>query len=263
LINEEWQPEIIDDPLLYHKVKQAGVQVNWSLREKVIVRMLFETGARASEVIELTIGDYRARKSFEEVSTFNKGSHGRRVKFLRFNKDTTKLLFQYINQERKKNDPLGRDFNSLPNNAPMFLSEQGTPFLYRTWYPHWDKVIKMMDMRLNPHKIRHWFVTTSIREIYNISKTDAEIKQRKDAFIKYMRWRQKNTMDVYEHHFDEERHRDFHDNMLEQIAEKEKEYVEQLKQKRTKRPLLTVIDKAKETDSEVDIQALLNDLEDE
>ena len=51
--------------------------------------------------------------------------------------------------------------------------------------------------------------------------------------------------------------------MLEQIAEKEKEYVEQLKQKRTKRPLLTVIDKAKETDSEVDIQALLNDLEDE
>ena len=69
--------------------------------------MLFETGARASEVIELTIGDYRARKSFEEVSTFNKGSHGRRVKFLRFNKDTTKLLFQYINQERK-NDPLGR-----------------------------------------------------------------------------------------------------------------------------------------------------------
>ena len=77
----------------------------------------------------------------------------------------------------------------------------------------------MMDMRLNPHKIRHWFVTTSIREIYNISKTDAEIKQRKDAFIKYMRWRQKTMMDVYEHHFDEERHRDFHDNMLEQIAE--------------------------------------------
>ncbi|MGE7869142.1 tyrosine-type recombinase/integrase [Bacillus paramycoides] len=263
LINEEWQPEIIDDPLLYYKVRQAGDQVNWSLREKVITRMLFETGARASEVIELTIGDYRARKSFEEVSTFNKGSHGLRVKVLRFNKDTTKLLFQYINQERKKIDPLERDFNSLPNNAPMFLSERGTPFLYRTWYPHWDKAIKMMDMRLNPHKARHWFVTTRVREIYNISKTEAEIEQRKDELIKYMGWKQKDTMDVYEHHFDEERHRNFHDNMFEQIAEKEKEYVEQLKQKRTKRPLLTVIDKAKETESEVDIQALLNGLEDE
>ncbi|PHG67306.1 tyrosine-type recombinase/integrase [Bacillus toyonensis] len=263
LINEEWQPEIIDDPLLYHKVKQAGNQLNWSLREKVIVRMLFETGARVSEVIELTIGDYRSRKSFEEVSTFNKGSHGRRVKFLRFSKNTTKLLFQYINQERKKIDHLGRDFDSLPNDAPMFLTKRGTPFSYQAWYPHWNKVMKMMDMRLNPHKTRHWYVTTSMREIYNVSKTNAEIKQRKDELIKYMKWKQKDTIEVYEHHFDEERYRSFHDNMLENIAEKEKEYMEQPKQKLTKKPFLTVIDTAKETELEVDIQALLNDLEDE
>ena len=156
--------------------------------------MLFETGARASEVIELTIGDYRSRKSFQEVSTFNKGSHGRRVKFLRFSKDTTKLLFQYINQERKKFDPLNRDFDSLPNDAPMFLTERGTPFSYQAWYPNWNKVINMMDMRLNPHKTRHWFVTTNMREIYNISKTSAEIKQRKDELIKYMKWRQKTQL---------------------------------------------------------------------
>lgn len=263
LINEEWQPEIIDDPLLYHKVKQAGNQANWSLREKVIVRMLFETGARVSEAIELTIGDYRSRKSFEEVSTFNKGSHGRRTKFLRFSKNTTKLLFQYINQERRKIDPLGRNFDSLPNNAPMFLTERGTPFSYQAWYPHWNKVMKMMDMRLNPHKTRHWYVTTSMREIYNVSKTNAEIKQRKDELIKYMKWKQKDTIEVYEHHFDEERYRGFHDNMLENIAEKEKEYMEQPKQKRTKKPFLTVRDTAKETELEIDIQALLDDLEDE
>ncbi|EJV56783.1 tyrosine-type recombinase/integrase [Bacillus cereus] len=263
LINEEWQPEIIDDPLLYHKVKQAGNQVNWSLREKVIVRMLFETGARVSEVIELTIGDYRSRKSFEEVSTFNKGSHGRRAKFLRFSKNTTKLLFQYINQERKKFDHLGRNFDSLPNDAPMFLTERGTPFSYQAWYPHWNKVMKMMDMKLNPHKTRHWYVTTSMREIYNVSKTNAEIKQRKDELIKYMKWKQKDTIEVYEHHFDEERYRSFHDNMLEDIAEKEKEYMEQSKQKRTNKPLLNVIYTAKETELEVDIQALLDDLEDE
>ena len=261
LINEEWHPEIIDDPLLYHTVKQAGNQANWSLREKVIVRMLFETGARASEVIKLTVGDYRSRKSFEEVSTFNKGSHGRRVKFLRFSKDTTKLLFQYINQERKKFDPLGRDFDSLPNDAPMFLTERGTSYSYQTWYPHWKKVMKMMDMRLNPHKTRHWFVTTSMREIYNVSKTDVEIKQRKDELIKYMKWRQKDTIEVYEHHFDEERHRSFHDNMLAQIAEREKEYMEQSKQKRTKKPVLAVINTAKEAELEVDIQTLLDDLE--
>ncbi|MFL0401527.1 tyrosine-type recombinase/integrase [Bacillus nitratireducens] len=260
LINEEWQPEIIDDPLLYHKVKQAGNQANWSLREKVIVRMLFETGARASEVIKLMIGDYRSRKSFQEVSTFNKGSHGRRVKFLRFSKDTTKLLFQYINKERKIFDPLGQDFDSLPNDAPMFLTERGTPLSYQTWYPHWNKVMTLMDIRLNPHKTRHWFVTTSMREIYNVSKTDAEIAQRKDELITYMKWRQKDTIEVYEHHFDEERHRGFHDKMLEHIAEKEKEYIKQPKQ--TKKPAMTVVDTAKDIELEMDIQALLDDLED-
>ena len=118
-----------------------------------------------------------------------------------------------------------------------------------------------MDMRLNPHKTRHWFVTTSMREIYNVSKTDVEIKQRKDELIKYMKWRQKDTIEVYEHHFDEERHRSFHDNMLAQIAEREKEYMEQSKQKRTKKPVLAVINTAKEAELEVDIQTLLDDLE--
>lgn len=262
LINEEWQPEIIDDPLLYHKVKQAGNQANWSLREKVIARMLFETGARASEVIELTIGDYRSRKSSQEVNTINKGSHGRRVKFLRFSKDTTKLLFQYINQERKKFDPLGRDFDSLSNDDPIFLTERGTPFHYTAWYPHWNKVMKMMDMRLNPHKTRHWFVTTSMTEIYNISKTDAEITQCKNELIKYMKWKQKDTIEVYEHHFDEESHRNLHDKMFENMAEKEKEYLEQTKNKRTKKPAFSVLETEKEMELDADIQALLDGLED-
>ncbi|EEM17414.1 Phage integrase [Bacillus pseudomycoides DSM 12442] len=102
-----------------------------------------------------------------------------------------------------------------------------------------------------------------MREIYNVSKTDAEIAQRKDELIKYMKWKQKDTIEVYEHHFDEERHRGFHDKMLEHIAEKEKEYIKQPKQKRTKKPTLTVVNTVKDMELEVDIQALLDDLEDE
>ena len=55
ILNEEWQPKIIDDPHLPFQVYQAGKNINWSQRETVISRMLFETGARASEIIELTI----------------------------------------------------------------------------------------------------------------------------------------------------------------------------------------------------------------
>jgi site-specific recombinase XerD len=204
LINEEWQPQIIGDPHLPYQVYQAGKKVKWSLREVVIARMLFETGARASEVIELTVGDYHSRKSFQEVSTFNKGSHGRKVKFLRFSKDTVKLLMSYINTERKQYDDSQRGFDSLPNEASIFLTELGSPFTYGSWYYHWNKAIKECEIKLNPHKTRHWFVTTRLREIYNTSKTEAEINRKKKELIKYIKWKGEETIKVYEHYFDEE-----------------------------------------------------------
>jgi site-specific recombinase XerD len=242
LINEEWQPQIIGDIHLPYQVYQAGKKVNWSLREIVIARMLFETGARASEVIELTVGDYRSRKSFQEADTFSKGSHGKRVKFLRFSKDTVKLLMRYINSERKQHDELKRHFVTLPNEAPIFLTELGTPFSYEAWYYHWDKAMKECDIKLNPHKTRHWFITSRLREVYNTSKTEAEIKQKKNELIKYIKWKDEETIKVYEHYFDEESHRKAHDGMLENMAEKEREYMEQKNSKRKKKLNLTVIE---------------------
>ncbi|PFF33692.1 integrase [Bacillus cereus] len=261
LIDEEWQPEIIDDPYLPSQVYQAGKKVNWSLREVVIARMLFETGSRASEVIELTIGDYRSRKDFQEVSTFNKGSHGKRVKFLRFGKDTVKLLMQYINKERVNYDKLQRTFEALPSEAPIFLTELGTPFSYEAWYYHWDKAIKESGIKLNPHKTRHWFVTTRLREICKTSKTEAEVARRKTELIKYMKWKNKDTIEVYEHYFDEERHREAHDNMLENMEQLEKEYLERKKTKRTQKPKLTFLETNYGIDFEEGILELLEGLE--
>ncbi|MES9738841.1 hypothetical protein ABWK46_16125 [Peribacillus frigoritolerans] len=91
--------------------------------------MFFETGTRASEIIELTIGDYRSRKDFQEVNTFTKGSHERRIKSLRFGKDTVKRLMKYIDTERKQFDPGHLNFEDLPDNAPIFLTKYGAPFL--------------------------------------------------------------------------------------------------------------------------------------
>lgn len=261
LINEEWQPEIIDNHYLPSQVYQAGKKVDWSLRELVIARMLFETGARASEVIKLTIGDYRLRKDFQEVNTFNKGSHGRRVKFLRFSKDTAKLLMRYINKDRIQYDELQRTFDELPNEAPIFLTELGTPFSYEAWYYHWSRAIEECEIKLNPHKTRHWFVTTRLREIYNTSKTEAEIKQRTNELIKYIKWKNADTIKVYEHYFDEEKHREAHDQMLENMAESEKEYIEQTKHRRKKKLTLTVVESIKTIELDPELQDFLDGLE--
>ncbi|HHT7007657.1 MULTISPECIES: tyrosine-type recombinase/integrase [Bacillus cereus group] len=261
LINEEWQPKIIDDPYLPSQVYQAGKKVHWSLRELIISRMLFETGARASEVIELTIGDYRSRKDFQEVSTFNKGSHGRRVKFLRFSKDTVKLLMRYINRDRIQYDEFQRTFEKLPNESPIFLTELGTPFSYQAWYYHWSRAIEECEVKLNPHKTRHWFVTTRLREIHNISKTEVEIKQRTNELIKYIKWKNVNTIKVYEHYFDEERHREAHDQMLDNMTKLENEYIEQKKHDLKKKPTLTVLESSQAVEIDPELQEFLDGLE--
>ncbi|TVX93741.1 hypothetical protein [Paenibacillus agilis] len=124
--------------------------------------------------IELTVGDYRKRKSHQELEfiTFNKGSHGRKIKFIRVSKDTVKRLFHYIEKERKFIDENHLYSEQLPNDAPIFLSANGTPLTYHAWYYHWNRAMKSNEISLNPHKARHWFFTSRLREIYNVAQNE-------------------------------------------------------------------------------------------
>ncbi|WP_234405643.1 thioesterase domain-containing protein [Paenibacillus sp. IHBB 10380] len=92
IINEEWIPEIIGDSDLPYRIYRAGQSQNWCLRDEVITRFMFETGARISEILELTMGDYRSRSDQHEFAATNKGSYKRRIK-------TLKLLIRYVNAE--------------------------------------------------------------------------------------------------------------------------------------------------------------------
>lgn len=62
---------------------------------------MFETGARISEILELTVGDYRKRSDIHELAATNKGSFKRRIKFIRISPETFKLLIKYVNSERR------------------------------------------------------------------------------------------------------------------------------------------------------------------
>ncbi len=59
VVNEEWVPLIIGDWDLPFKVYNAGKAIGWTLRDEIVTRLLFETGARVTEILELTFGDYR------------------------------------------------------------------------------------------------------------------------------------------------------------------------------------------------------------
>ncbi|MBY0160181.1 site-specific integrase [Cytobacillus firmus] len=224
MYQNEWFPVILDDATLPSQVYDAVKTAKLTLRDQVIIRMLFETGARVSEVIEVTIGDLRARRSIREIATFNKGSNGRRTKFLLFSNDTYILLMRYLKTERIKHDTLGLPHDKLPDDAPLFISNRGTPYNYHAWYAHWKKAIQNSSLKINPHKTRHWYVTNVMRTIYETSANDSERTIRIREFVRYMRWRSKETLVVYEHFFDEKKQLELIDKVHKNMKEEEEKY---------------------------------------
>ncbi|WP_036703225.1 tyrosine-type recombinase/integrase [Paenibacillus sp. OSY-SE] len=166
IINDEWVPEIIGDWDLPYRINHAGSLINWRLRDEVISRFMFETGARISEILELTVGDYRKRSDIHELAAINKGSFKKRVKFFRISPETLKLLIRYVNTKRRQSASTQAKFQDLPDSEPLFLSTRGTPYTYSAFYSNWTRVTKSAGIILNPHKARHWFVTSMLRGIY-------------------------------------------------------------------------------------------------
>ena len=239
VINGEWKPQIIDDPYLPFMIYKAGKDRKWKLRDEIITTMLFQTGARAREVIELTFGDYRARDDKGEFATFNKGSHGKRTKYLKVDNDTLKLLDRYIHGERKKVDKSGLKMNDIPDEAPIFLNQYGNPYIYDAFLKNWLYIIEKAEIKINIHKTRHWFVTRSIRMIREEYRDKTEQDKAIERLRNYMNWSPKaDTMKVYEHYVDEKDYvAEQHDRLLEKMKKDQEEYLNQLKsRKKAKQP---------------------------
>ncbi|MFF2878508.1 tyrosine-type recombinase/integrase [Gottfriedia sp. NPDC057991] len=246
VINGEWKPQIIDDPLLPFMIYKAGKDSKWKLRDEIITTMLFQTGARATEVIELTFGDYRARSDKGEFATFNKGSHGKRTKFLKVDNDTLKLLDRYIHHERKKVDKSKLKMNDIPDKTPIFLNQYGNAYTYDAFHKNWSSIMKKSEIKINIHKTRHWFVTRSIRMIREEYKDKTEQDKAIERLRIYMNWSPNaDTMKIYEHHVDEKDYvAEQHDRLLENMKKEQEEYNKQLKpRKRAKQPSVEPINK--------------------
>src|SRR5260370_15446447 len=105
---EEWVPQIVDDPQLPALILEGGKQLplkQTRLRDEVVTWLLFETGARISEVTGLMLFDWAVLGTHTKPRAFNKGSFGRRTKTLSFHEDTVVLLRRYFDKERVRFDP--------------------------------------------------------------------------------------------------------------------------------------------------------------
>ncbi len=231
LEGETWIPQVIDDSTLPSKLLAGGRMIGWNLREECVLRILFESGCRISEVVGLTLGDWMARGMLQEANAFNKGSHGLRTKFLRFSSDTAKLLRRYIDEERRRHDPAGRRLSDYVQDAkshqinmnfvPLFLSTRGTPLSAKTFRENfWNPACMAAGIDADIHQSRHWYITQAVRQIYETAQTEAEVKRRLRELIEYIKWKQGwQTIEAYEHYFDATRHADIQDMVYQKMDE--------------------------------------------
>src|ERR1700756_901427 len=131
----EWLPQSVDDPLFPSAVYAAGREYGWGLREFCIVRTLFESGARISEVIGLTAADWAVSRFLNHFSACNKGSLGVRTKRLVISHGLANLYRRYFDDTERGRlirDPhhcsmrdLQRILSEDPNclsSIPLFLT---------------------------------------------------------------------------------------------------------------------------------------------
>ena len=110
------------------------------LEDEVIIRMLFTTGLRASELLSLKISDIKSDGNTSWITVTGKGDKQRMVSL---NKSTSEVLDRYIMFVKLKNPKQERIFNFSYSKL-----------LYRI-----KKLEKKVGYKLHPHLLRHSFAT--------------------------------------------------------------------------------------------------------
>jgi hypothetical protein len=204
----KWVPEVINDPNLPSHVYKAGEHAGWSLRERCVVRILFEAGPRIHEVFELDMADWKVSAFKNIAASCSKGSNSARVKKLVFSPQTAKVLRRYVNMERAAHDPIGRtlaDFERMSQDdlrgIPLFLTARGermTPDAFRRF--HWTPALTAYGLAMRIHQARHWFVTRQLEDIRKGEKDPTARRIQEDLLVEYMAWRSgREMLDVYGH----------------------------------------------------------------
>lgn len=229
LVEGDWIPQPIDDSTLHKQLIEGFKKARLCLRDQIVIRMTYESGARIGEILQLTVGDWRGRGARQEALACSKGSRGRRIKTIRFSTTTAKMLLQYLNTERAALDREHRRLDALDSDDPLFLSRRRKPYCYEAFKPHWYKLCEVIGIDLNIHGMRHWYVTQEMRLIGETTKSAGELKLKQEELVRYMAWRNPDTLKAYEHIFTEMRHADTQDQLHKKWYEEDLRYEQERK----------------------------------
>jgi integrase len=206
-----WEPELVLEPDTVQERMRETIDYmarhTTFLRDQIILLLLRQTGARLSEILEMTIGGYRSAYHKGRALVKNKGSKGREEKLIHFTPTIDAALVKYVRTERARYDPHGRKrLEELDDRDPLFLTRTGRSYTRTAFYYNWKKLFEPAQQQFNqeervsftPHDLRHLRVTRAVIKIRKDAKGDAaEEAALLEGFQDLMGWRSPETMATY------------------------------------------------------------------
>ena len=123
----------------------------FAARDKALLELLYATGGRVSEIINLKLDDLQTTEDYTAVRLTGKGGKQRVVPVGKF---AQQAVFNYLNNSRN-------DFLKVPSNKYIFLNGRGGAL---TRQSAWNIVVAQAKSagitdELSPHSLRHSFAT--------------------------------------------------------------------------------------------------------
>ena len=152
---EEKLPDFLSDDEIVQLLEANRKRTDeLSSRDQAILELMFASGLRASEVVNLTLQSLYLRERI--IRVFGKGKKERIVPFTN---SCRECLEEYLNVTRRK--LLDKNVNRSKENH-VFLNSRGEKLTNRGLEYIMEEIEKKTGcyMKLHPHKLRHSFATS-------------------------------------------------------------------------------------------------------
>jgi site-specific recombinase XerD len=138
-------PRTVTEDHFLAAIKRLDPSKPLDLRYAVLFTLLFDTGARVSEILQLRVGDIDLKNRLLRI----KGK-GNKERIVPFGRTAATLLSRYMS--------LLATYKTLTNDDLVFQSSNFTPLHRRNIYRRWQQLQKQAGLKPLPlHGLRHGF----------------------------------------------------------------------------------------------------------